>query len=1281
MDTYPLEFTLHNTPLLAVTGLVEAREADGTSVEALIEAALLSRNASSLWESSASRGFFHVVSLPKNHVFPTRSKPSPLSPHTPNSPLHPDGLVTPAWIARHRSQAPCVLVAVARFASTSTSTSTSNAAKDDDALIIDKIKSLRKVAADRSAKLAVALILDAQPNEREHRIQALRRACALDSKNALFVFPPNADIGEFVNGLQRHLYEHAVAYYREHGRRIKKKKAKVGSGPLGVSSRLPPPPAAVNLMDADIAPPTPQPLSPLGWSVRYDYKLAVFAEFRQDLETAIKHYEDCYSGLMDLFWSTLGLGSFVGGNGAELLTPFSKRWVEAKVLADCVSIKICKLYLYADTPLPALQQHQKHLNNFKCLPEFAGDLSTGTAPSLTVPGLRNYAAAVPGNGSFEYWAWVSKQCRVFGELIEIATKIGLRLPFPPPLSAPPLPTSTTQSIDPTPLTQGSTTPSAVIQHAGYYYYMSASAAEERWTRFKLIDERFRKVPPLDTTSPRAQSELHCLATERSLDHTAHTIELLTKSYEQFKRAKSGRMTLFLAAEIARVYESAGKSEMALKFFERIGKTYRKENWPSVLAVILGLSVGCARKIGRVGAVVEGLVELLRTSCCGLARAYECFERCSWFYSVEKSVTVIDVDKVNGFMGCSVQFFKPNAYVRQGVRFQVTLFPQGGEDGWPVEFTASKVRVLFSNGRLDNLWVHDDSATSTRTGKVSYVDCSSTVREVDPDSKSGDTPTTVKKLSKAKGDLLMVPGIKKVIEGQVIPTESEDLKIVGVMVYIEQDVGVVCMHYKIGERHEDSGVRRKWYSVSEPKPRFTMLEGHGELSTIRVIQRQPRLILSLVDHAAPVLLDETYAVTLELSNEEPEDLEGTVEIDFKSSVSMESFDRTSQIAKEKAALPPLHGAITPLSATSAASSSHQLDLLESPFLQGSKPAIVQHEAHPDHALTNLDFGLLKRTPKHVSPSSSVPSKPPTRATFTSPSTLKYQDDAGDSELLESQYRFRKVETFKISYGESGSGAEAGLLMQLLKNPGSEVMQECGWTLTGTVKAQAPCELIIREAQFVPANVFREGVVKVDVKGVDLKKEDVEVKLGDSRNYIFHMVVTLDLLRPLSESVIGSLAVDWKRMSGCDEDWTRSLLKLPAFDYTFPDVWTLLELPGETRVGTPFSLTYHVQNASLSVLNLNMLVEPSDAFVFGGCKALQNISLLPMSERILRFVVIPLAAGNNRLPRVKVTRQVVDVSHEGEVVDEKSGLVDEVIPLFVLGGGLTDEAMIFVSPPEL
>jgi trafficking protein particle complex subunit 11 len=55
-----------------------------------------------------------------------------------------------------------------------------------------------------------------------------------------------------------------------------------------------------------------------------------------------------------------------------------------------------------------------------------------------------------------------------------------------------------------------------------------------------------------------------LATERTVEHANLTIELLTKSYEQFKKYKSSRMTLYLASEIAGTYYDVDKYEMALR---------------------------------------------------------------------------------------------------------------------------------------------------------------------------------------------------------------------------------------------------------------------------------------------------------------------------------------------------------------------------------------------------------------------------------------------------------------------------------------------------------------------------------------------------------------------------------------------------------------------------------------------------------------------------------------------------------------------------------------------
>lgn len=68
------------------------------------------------------------------------------------------------------------------------------------------------------------------------------------------------------------------------------------------------------------------------------------------------------------------------------------------------------------------------------------------------------------------------------------------------------------------------------------------------------------------------------------------------------------MTLYIALRIAEAYRSGGQDVLALRFFERIGKMYRKERWDEIYAEIRPHWLECARKVGRAEEVVRLLVE-------------------------------------------------------------------------------------------------------------------------------------------------------------------------------------------------------------------------------------------------------------------------------------------------------------------------------------------------------------------------------------------------------------------------------------------------------------------------------------------------------------------------------------------------------------------------------------------------------------------------------------------------------------------------------------------------
>ena len=73
--------------------------------------------------------------------------------------------------------------------------------------------------------------------------------------------------------LQQALYDPAIEYYTAHAKRVRRKRNRHATSSLSRGSSLPG---------------SALPLRPEGWTVRYEYKMACFAEFRGEEEVALK---------------------------------------------------------------------------------------------------------------------------------------------------------------------------------------------------------------------------------------------------------------------------------------------------------------------------------------------------------------------------------------------------------------------------------------------------------------------------------------------------------------------------------------------------------------------------------------------------------------------------------------------------------------------------------------------------------------------------------------------------------------------------------------------------------------------------------------------------------------------------------------------------------------------------------------------------------------------------------------------------------------------------------
>ncbi|VVT54351.1 uncharacterized protein SAPINGB_P004032 [Magnusiomyces paraingens] len=244
-----------------------------------------------------------------------------LSPLNPASELYPDGLLNERWPQKYLHLLPATFISIHLL-----DTSSSN--KDDqqaaDTILTKKLIDLKNQLASRNIKLVAIIVSSVLPSDDaslNDRIYYLRKNTGLAARTGLFFLPPSTGIeletlGESICQLA---YSYSLDFYTSIAKRIRKKRSKN---------------KVVLTGDTDTGL-TISPLSHAGWDVRYNYKLAALAEFRQEIEPAIKFYETTYESALELF---------------ETLHPLTEtsplRWSQIRQFLDLIAYKITKLYFY-----------------------------------------------------------------------------------------------------------------------------------------------------------------------------------------------------------------------------------------------------------------------------------------------------------------------------------------------------------------------------------------------------------------------------------------------------------------------------------------------------------------------------------------------------------------------------------------------------------------------------------------------------------------------------------------------------------------------------------------------------------------------------------------------------------------------------------------------------------------------------------------------------------------------------------------------------------------------
>ncbi|RCI01137.1 hypothetical protein CU098_002795 [Rhizopus stolonifer] len=1097
---YPPEYLVHPVPVLAVYGLTDdavvAGDTSKLSLVSTLVSVLTNKTEYTLYEASRYLTYpqtsppFRVMTVSKEYTLPQKqtSLPnvppphSPLSPLSTDSPLYPDGIMTPLWIKKHTYLPSVVVGCYELYVDSRSLRETGPLAsqvlidpleREHDAQLATEINTRRKYFQDKGIKFAAVIMLKQRSLDPsvEERLSSIRKQCGLDAKSSFFTVTPGTltEIQEFVNMLYRALYEPALQFYNNRLKKIRKKKSKLPSPTL---PRL------------DVS--SSEPLSVPGWMLRYELKIAFFQETRQDMEGALKSYEVAYSMLSDMLAPTMGHTG---------LTIHGKRWKEARQLIDCINIKLCRLQLYMHEPTAALSQLNGHLHMFQSHSSIWG----------------------MGEHTFEYWAWLSKQYRIFADVIDTAVHAGYKIPLPTAyLSASATPTS--------PLNHGQSgcNPGAILQHPGFYYHLAAMCCAERRRRY-LEKER------ADPTNAALQ-------TEKAVDHSSLTIELLTKSYEQFKRYRNSRMTLYLAAEIAGTYYETGKFEMAIKFFERIGKTYRKEKWHMVLTSILRWSLRCAKELSSWSRAIECLVELMSDD---LPMAEnkrndiqkELMDMLGSDKTQEYTHLVIQMDQINAFVACQVQIKQQTNFVGTPIEYQVVL--KTDKTSPPAPFRFQAVRVVFNDPEY-NLIIQDMGIEEGLPKSVELNDVTKTTKMTEEGEYKGWSTT--------KADLRVYQGQIKAFQGSLIPQACGELKIVHICLDMISPQWHIELDYPLDKLNEEQpSYRRKWLEgLSNEKPSYKILTGRGCLSTVMVMQKPPSIDLKF-EHAAPALLDELFKLNVTITSSEEEPIQAILIADIKNSEGPVAQDYVTFTMQDSEERETTIGLIEPHTSVS-----------KTVYLHGSQVT----GARLIHMTVKYTMAGRENNSQMVEKSESL------RIPFIAPFDANFELCAQNNMPQEA-----------ISPNMSSTER---------------------WLLVASIRCFSTWDLDIKQS-FSDPYTSLELISRME----DFDNQTWKTGHVYNANYLFQSS-TLDITEQSFSIPTGKIMIEWKRSEDQQSNYYKTWVQLPNLPVQQHNLTVMADIPSEIYLGEPFTLTYMIHNPTLQLADYTASMELSEAFVFSGYK---------------------------------------------------------------------------------
>jgi trafficking protein particle complex subunit 11 len=985
---------------------------------------------------------------------------------------------------------------------------------------------------------------DISVTELEDRLANVRRATGLDARSIHFLAHDlsRPQIDGVVNTILAPVHASSIEYYRDLSKHARRKRNR---------SAVPQP---------TIDPGTSKVLSPQGWNVRYEFKLGILAEFRQEMDAAGRNYETAYESLFT---------PELMGN----IAPMSPRFDEAKTLADVIALRTLRCLLWTGQMVLAVRSWIAHRDRVRLLLSRTGE-------------------------AVQDHAWESRWANVMADLLASRPN-------------PPAATGEAEEIfidaNKTLTTGERLTPWEKVHHEGYWLDLAKSAALAHRAAIVVSAQQPRQPARLTGAEQATIDHSAQNADESNSRYAQDVFSLLDKAVIEFR--KRGQLRKIDALELQRASRliQNGSWEAATSALQQLWLKphWRRSGWWQLLQGIGWALLDCLTHTSQSELRIKLLWELSN-------KVFDIKKDVDYDLKHDSTndgedgthISVnLDLDDTLAPLTATFVFSGHDVYVGEPVQCQLTLQSRSHAAAPPLAL--SEIRVVFE-GNLrpvcllaENVGsVDEDRLPIDNVTEVTFEEVQLTEDSLVASTTNQRRSITTNNAQTATASLLIRPGSTKVFGLRLVPREAGELSVFSITTTIHCD-----KHTCAATATDFSHCELKWWERQRDKLVARPLgQESNAFNVVNVQPKPPKFRIEAPNLRKSYYVNETIHVDFDFVNDEEDPvsakvearmispLEGVTRVRWADAVTNDTVPGEAGIfllpARELKDLNPSEKVSASIHITNTvAAVDHEIELVVSYYIADEPETVLKKTFAVDVAVIRpfeANYAFTTRVDDEAWPSFFEP--PPAKSDSSTPLGLKH---------------LYTLSTGLFSFATEDIIIEA-ILLTATKVTGGAV---CSST-TGVVRRN-------------PSKAINTTVSDPDEASISATMKPETTELFDF-DFTLQKLVLGDRH---SVAVDLALEIGWRRHDSDEVNTT--VLEAPEFLAVMSEPRVTLNIAADTVNAAGLALhtlMFTIENPSMHFLTFNVSLEASEDFAFSGPKACA-VSLVPMSKEILTFRILP------------------------------------------------------------